>query len=73
MPNFRFHDFRHTYITQGVENGVPVEVMQAQVGHISPEMVRHYTHLSSRAISNAANKIADQNGGVYSLLEALGR
>ena len=68
MEKFRFHDFRHTYITQAVENGVPLEVMQSQVGHISPEMVRHYTHLSSGAKIAAAQKVADINPGLLALI-----
>ena len=47
MKNFRFDDLRHTFITQGIEDNVPVEVMMAQVGHVSAEMTRYYTHLST--------------------------
>jgi integrase len=69
MKNFRFHDLRHTFITQGIENNVPVEVMMAQVGHVSAEMTRYYTHLSSGSKDNAVRKIAARNQGVRSVLE----
>src|ERR1039458_9232751 len=72
MKNFRFHDLRHTFITQGIEDNVPVEVMMAQVGHVSAEMTRYYTHLSSGAKDDAVRKIAARNQGVRAVLEMTG-
>ena len=45
LPGFRFHDLRHTHITHAIEEGVPIEIVTAQVGHVTPEMTRYYTHL----------------------------
>ncbi len=53
----RFHDLRHTYITRAAEAGVPLPVIQAQVGHISAAMTAHYTHISQAAIHKAAKQI----------------
>jgi integrase len=72
MKNFRFHDLRHTFITQGIEDNVPVEVMMAQVGHVSAEMTRYYTHLSSGAKDDAVRKIAARNQGVRAVLDMAG-
>jgi integrase len=72
MKNFRFHDLRHTFITQGIEDNVPVEVMMAQVGHVSAEMTRYYTHLSSGAKDDAVRKIAARNQGVRAVLDMTG-
>src|SRR5664280_224115 len=72
MKNFRFHDLRHTFITQGIEDNVPVEVMMAQVGHVSAEMTRYHTHLSSGAKDDAVRKIAARNQGVRGVLEMTG-
>jgi integrase len=72
MKNFRFHDLRHTFITQGIEDDVPVEIMMAQVGHVSAEMTRYYTHLSSGAKDDAVRKIAARNQGVRAVLEMTG-
>ena len=47
FPGLRFHDLRHTFITQMVERGVPLGTIQAFVGHMSPRMLAHYTHVSS--------------------------
>ena len=53
----RFHDLRHTYITRAAEAGVPIAVIQAQVGHLSAAMTAHYTHISQAAIHLAAKQI----------------
>jgi integrase len=53
LPGLRFHDLRHTFITQMVERGVPLGVIQTFVGHLSGRMVNHYTHISSGAARNA--------------------
>jgi integrase len=50
----RFHDLRHSYITRAAEAGVPLQVIQAQVGHMSSQMVAYYTHICDRAIHQAA-------------------
>ncbi|MFL6464745.1 MAG: tyrosine-type recombinase/integrase, partial [Bryobacteraceae bacterium] len=49
LPTFRFHDLRHTAITAMATNGVPIPSIMAVAGHLSPEMTRHYTHISSEA------------------------
>jgi integrase len=53
LPELRFHDLRHTFITHMVELGVPLGVIQTFVGHMSARMVRHYTHVSSGAARKA--------------------
>ena len=57
----RFHDLRHTYITRAAESGVPVQVIQSQVGHMSEAMVHHYTHISQAAIHKAVELMEKQN------------
>ena len=53
LRGLRFHDLRHTFITQMVERGVPLGLIQAMVGHICARMLRHYTHISSCAARKA--------------------
>ncbi len=48
---------------------MPIEVVMAQVGHVSAEMTRYYTHLSSRAKQMAVAAV--QRKGVEALV-ALG-
>lgn len=68
LAGFRFHDLRHTYITNGIEGGIPIEVIMAQVGHISADMTRYYTHLSTHAKHAAAAKVQERNPELASLL-----
>jgi integrase len=49
LSSLRFHDLRHTHITHAVEEGIPIEIVMAQVGHVSADMTRYYTHLGSGA------------------------
>ena len=53
FKKLRFHDLRHTFITLMGERGVPLQVVQAMVGHMSAAMIRHYTHISNRAARQA--------------------
>jgi integrase len=57
LPKLRFHDLRHTVISQLAEKGVPIEVTMDLVGHISPEMTRHYTHISAKAKAAAVTNL----------------
>jgi integrase len=53
LEGLRFHDLRHTFITQMVERGVPLGTIQAFVGHMSARMLKHYTHISTGAARKA--------------------
>lgn len=57
----RFHDLRHSYVTRAAEAGVPLLVIQQQVGHMSKQMVDHYTHISQAAVHKAAELMERQN------------
>lgn len=46
---FRTYDTRHTGITRLAEEGVPIEMIKEQAGHITDKMSRHYTHVSDAA------------------------
>lgn len=50
----RFHDGRHTAITTLAEKGMPDWVIQAQVGHVAPEMMKTYSHIRREALNQAA-------------------
>ncbi len=68
LPNLRFHDLRHSFITDAVKGGVPIEVVMAQVGHISVEMTRYYTHLGTDARERAAAAAELRNASLLSAL-----
>ncbi|MBA3885985.1 MAG: tyrosine-type recombinase/integrase [Acidobacteria bacterium] len=45
MPRFRFHDQRHTVITELAELGVADHVLESISGHLSRRMLEHYSHI----------------------------
>jgi integrase len=42
LVGFRFHDLRHTFVTQLLERGFPLGLIQAIVGHVSSRMLLRY-------------------------------
>ena len=68
LAGLRFHDLRHTHITHAIEEGVPIEVVMAQVGHISPEMTRYYTHLGTDAKHSAVAAIQRKGSAALAAL-----
>jgi len=50
----RFHDLRHTAVTTMAEAGLPDLTIMAQVGHVSPEMMKTYSHIRRQALNQAA-------------------
>ncbi|MCZ6752857.1 MAG: tyrosine-type recombinase/integrase, partial [Acidobacteria bacterium] len=45
LPGLRFHDLRHTIVTELVEMGVPDHVIESITGHLSRRMIEHYSHV----------------------------
>ena len=54
LDRVRFHDGRHTALTRLAEKGQPDWVIQAQMGHVSPAMMRTYSHIRRKALDEAA-------------------
>jgi len=53
----RFHDLRHTAITKLAEAGAPEQTIMAIAGHISRQMLEHYSHIRMEAKRKALNAI----------------
>ena len=49
LPGLRFHDLRHTVITELAEMGVPDHVIESISGHLSRKMLEHYSHIRDRS------------------------
>ena len=49
LPGLRFHDLRHTIITELAEMGVPDHVIESITGHLSRRMLEHYSHVRLEA------------------------
>ena len=54
LDHVRFHDGRDTALTRLAEKGQPDWVIQAQMGHVSPAMMRTYSHIRRKALDEAA-------------------
>ncbi len=54
LDGLRFHDLRHTAVTVMAEAGLPDQTIMAQVGHISPQMLKTYSHVRRLALNAAA-------------------
>ena len=57
LPGLRFHDLRHTIITELAEMGVPDHVMESISGHMSRRMLEHYTHIGLDAKRRALDEL----------------
>jgi len=49
LAGLRFHDLRHHCITRLGEKGVPEQTLMAIAGHVSLEMLEHYSHIRMQA------------------------
>jgi len=54
-----FHSLRHTFVSLCAEGGVSHSVVQSLVGHGSPAMTAHYTHIGLEAAQNAVAVLPD--------------
>jgi integrase len=54
LPTVRFHDGRYTALTRLAEAGQPDWVIQTQLGHVSPAMMKVYSHVRRKALEVAA-------------------
>ena len=48
-----FHSLRHSFVSLCARAGVPLAAVQSIVGHSSPAMTRHYTHMGIEAAQGA--------------------
>jgi hypothetical protein len=53
----RFHDNRHTLITELAESGAGDETIMDIAGHVSKQMLRHYSHIRMEAKRKALESI----------------
>lgn len=54
----RFHDLRHQAITELAEAGAPDATIEALAGHLSREMMKHYSHVRMAAKRAALDRLA---------------
>ena len=65
-----FHSLRHTFVSLCREANAPLAVVEAIVGHATPAMTRHYTHISELAAGQAVAALPDIIGAAKPVLPA---
>jgi integrase len=53
----RWHDHRHTMITDLAENGAGDQTIMDIAGHVSKNMLKHYSHIRMEAKREALESI----------------
>ena len=59
-----FHSLRHTFVSLCRESNAPLAVVESIVGHSSPAMTRHYTHVGELAAGRAVAALPSVMGEV---------
>lgn len=57
LPDFRFHDLRHTAATEMLRAGVDSRIVATVLGHRSLNMMRRYAHVAPELVVAAAKKV----------------
>ena len=57
LAGLRFHDLRHTIITEMAEMGVPDHVMESITGHLSRRMLEYYSKIRLEAKRKALDEL----------------
>ena len=57
LNGFRFHDLRHQAVTELAESGASDVTIMALAGHLSREMMEHYSHVRMAAKRSALEKL----------------
>ncbi len=68
MPDVEFYQLRHTCITAGGEQNVPLAVMKALAGHMDAKMTEYYTSIRDNPKVQAVKAIEQANPELLALL-----
>ena len=63
----RWHDNRHTLITELAESGAGDETIMEIAGHVDRQMLRHYSHIRMKAKREAVESVIDLSKGKLSI------
>jgi integrase len=58
-PAFRLHDFRHSFASIGVANGIGLPIVGKLLGHTQASTTHRYAHLDADPMRRAANAIGE--------------
>ena len=58
----RLHDSRHTLVTELAESGAGDQTIKDIAGHVSPQMLKHYSHIRMKAKRDALEAVWKKQG-----------
>jgi len=59
--SYRWHDLRHTFVTRLAERpDVSEQTIRSPAGHVSIQMLQHYSHIRSQAKQAAIRALEEQ-------------
>jgi integrase len=74
LPGLRFHDLRHTAISELAELGTPDSVLKSLAGHLTQRMLDYYSHIRLKAKRHALEGLESvREEEVRKMLESLGQ
>ncbi len=62
LPGVRIHDLRHTYASNAVSSGMPIQMVGRLLGHSQIQTTMRYAHLADDPVQKAAEENASQLG-----------
>src|SRR6185369_2018388 len=63
LPGLRFHDLRHHAITELAESQTSDSTIMSIAGHVSREMLEHYSHVRMGAKRQAVEALSGRGTG----------
>ena len=57
VVDFHFHDLRHTAASWMRQRGVPLDLIQRQLGHKDSRMTARYAHVAAQQVRDAVNSL----------------
>jgi len=62
----RIHDLRHTYASNAVSSGMPIQMVGRLLGHTQIQTTMRYAHLADDPVRRAAEENAERLNGFVS-------
>jgi integrase len=66
IPDFRFHDMRHTFATRLVQRGIDLYRVQWLLGHKTGTMTQRYAHYSPESLRDGVNVLDGPRQDLFS-------
>ena len=66
----KLHSFRHSFISRCLTGGAEEAVVRQWVGHVDPEIMRLYTHISSQISQDRIQRLNGDGSSARSMAQA---